>query len=325
MVFMLGRGSQTVRGLVEKNAPGDDALLAANCDPLSYGRLAQHIDTTVVALNFFGIGRGDSVAVALPNGPLAASAFLSLSCGAMCAPLNPSYRAEEFELYLSDLKAKALVVEAGVDSPATHAAQKLGIPLLELKPSGSGSGLFVLQAQPGPAPARAGLAEPDDAALVLHVSGTANLPTIVSLSHRNICASADKIARALALAPRDLCLNVLPLFRIDGLIGTLLSSIAAGASVHCAPGFNAVKFFAWLNEVKPSWYSAAPAMHQTILSQAWRNEGTRNRSSLRFINSSAALPPPARKELEETFGVLVVESCAMSGLAASIPDSWSSP
>jgi acyl-CoA synthetase (AMP-forming)/AMP-acid ligase II len=316
---MLGRDSQTIKQLVERSASRGDALLAADCDPISYGRLAQHIDTTVVALNYFGVGRGDSVAFVLPNGPLAASAFLSLSCGATCAPLNPSYRTEEFEFYFRDLEAKALVAEAGVDSPATNAAQKLGIPLLELKPHGSSAGSFVLQGQPGAAPARGGLAEPSDVAMVLHTSGTATRPKIVPLSHRNLCASANNIARTLALTPQDLCLNVMPLFQVHGLIGSLLSSIAAGASVYCTSGFNVGRFFGWLSDVKPSWYSAVPTMHQAILSRASRNERICNLNTLRFIHSSpAGLPPQVLKRLEETFGVPVAESYGMTEAAHQI-------
>ncbi len=313
---MPGHDDLTIKQLVDGNAINDDALLAAESDPLSYGQLAQHIDTTVAALNYFGVGRGDSVAFVLPNGPLAASAFLSLSCGSTCAPLNPSYRTEEFEFYLSDLEAKALVVEAGVDSPATDAAQKLGIPLLELKPNGPGAGSFVLQGEPAAAPAQAGLAGPDDVAMVLHTSGTTARPKIVPLSQRNVCASANNIARTLALAPQDRCLNVMPLFHIHGLIGALLSSISAGASVYCTPGFNAMKFFGWLDEVKPSWYSAVPTMHQAILSRASRNEEILGRHTLRLIrSSSAALPPQVLQELEETFAVPVVESYGMTEAA----------
>jgi acyl-CoA synthetase (AMP-forming)/AMP-acid ligase II len=98
------------------------------------------------------------------------------------------------------------------------------------------------------------------------------------------------------------------------LIGALLSSIAAGASVYCTPGFNAMRFFGWLDEVEPSWYSATPAMHQAILSCASRNEQIRSRHTLRLIrSSSAALPPQALKELEETFGAPVVDSYGMTG------------
>lgn len=301
MSFMLGRDSQTIRRLVEGNVSRDDALLAENCDPLSYEQLAQQIDTTLVALNYFGIGRGDSVALALPDGPLAAAAFLSLASGAICAPLDPSCRTEEFEFRLRNLEAKALVVESGVDSPATHAAQKLGVRLLESKPRGPSAGSFVLQGEPGPAPERGGPAQPDDIAVIL--------PNNVALSHRDVCSSATAMARTLGLTSRDLCLNFLPLFDIPGLISTLLSSIVAGASVYCTPRFNAAKFFGQLDQVKPSWYSAAPPTHQAILFQAARSERVRSRNTLRFIHSSSAvLPPQLQSALEEAFGVPVVES-----------------
>lgn len=306
---MPSHDARTVKQLVDGAVSQNYALLGPESDPLSYAMLAQQIDTTVVALNYFGVGRRDSVAFVLPNGPLAASAFLSLSCATTCAPLNPAYPTEEYELCLSDLEAKALIVEAGINSPATRAAQKLGIPLLELKPHGSRAGAFVLQGEPGAAPARPGPAQPDDVALVLHASGTTARPKIVPLSHRKICSSAANIARTLALTPQDRCLNVVPLFHIHSLIGALLSSIASGASVYCTSGFNAMKFFGWLNEVQPSWYSAVPTMHQAILSRASRNQQVRDRTTLRLIHSVAtALPPQLLEELERTFGVPVFES-----------------
>ena len=49
----------------------------------------------------------------LPNGPEAASAFISVACAATCAPLNPGYRQEELEFYLEDLNAKALIAYGG--------------------------------------------------------------------------------------------------------------------------------------------------------------------------------------------------------------------
>ncbi len=302
----------TVRELVARNNDESPALLAEDRGPLSYGALGRHIDATVKALNQFGIGRGDSVAFVLPNGPLSATAFLSLSCAATCAPLNPGYREDEFEFYLSDLQARALVMEEGADSPAIAAARKLNVPILELKGDGT-AGAFTLSGTPGAAPAKGGLAEPDDVAMVLHTSGTTARPKIVPLSHRNVCASAANIANTLSLKPQDVCMNVMPLFHIHGLIGALLSSIGAGATVHCTSGFNAMKFFGWLDQVKPTWYSAVPTMHQAILSRAARNEDIVERSALRLIrSSSAALPPQVLAQLEELFGAPVVEAYGMT-------------
>jgi acyl-CoA synthetase (AMP-forming)/AMP-acid ligase II len=151
---------------------------------------------------------------------------------------------------------------------------------------------------------------------VLHTSGTTSRPKIVPLAQRNICASAAHIATTLALEPADICLNIMPLFHIHGLMAAVLSSLAAGGSVVCTPGFNALKFFAWLDEAKPSWYTAVPTMHQTILARADRNQESIARAKLRLIrSSSASLPPQVMKALEDTFGAPVIESYGMTEAA----------
>ena len=54
------------------------------------------------------------------------------AAGATAAPLNPAYRADEFEFYLSDLKAKVLLIERDKSSPAVEVANKLGVPIVRL-------------------------------------------------------------------------------------------------------------------------------------------------------------------------------------------------
>ena len=113
---------------------------------------------TVAALNQRGIGRNDRVAIVLPNGAEMATAFVSVACGATTAPLNPAYRLDEFEFYLSDLNAKALIVEQGSESPAVAAADKLGIPVLRIV-AGEAAGTFRFEGPPsGDAAANGGLA-----------------------------------------------------------------------------------------------------------------------------------------------------------------------
>ncbi len=294
----------------------DDAIAigAPDREPLTYAGLRDHVNDTVAALNARGLGRNDRVAIVLPNGPEMATAFVAIACGATTAPLNPAYREEEFEFYLSDLNAKALVVEQGSDSPAVSAANKLGIPLLEIVP-GRAAGLFGFagEAGTGTATDNGGLAQGDDVALVLHTSGTTSRPKIVPLTHRNLCASARNIRTTLALIPEDRCLNVMPLFHIHGLMAAILASLSIGASVVCTPGFNALKFFAWLDAAKPTWYTAVPTMHQAILARAPRSKEIVEAANLRFIrSSSSSLPPQVMKALEETFGAPVIEAYAMT-------------
>src|SRR5262245_48083962 len=240
-----------------------------------------------------------------------ASAFQASGAGAATAPLNPAYRADEFDFYLRDLEPKALVVQAGVESPAREAARALGIPIIELLPEPAAAGSFRLDIGAGTAaPAFAGA---DDVALLLHTSGTTSRPKLVPLSQWNVLASAGHIGRTLALTPADRCLNIMPLFHIHGLIAAVLSSIAAGGSVFCTPGFNALKFFGWLEESQPTWYTAVPTMHQAILARSERNREALAQQNLRFIrSSSASLPAPVMKELESAFGCPVIESYGMT-------------
>ncbi len=311
--------AETILDLLGRGGTGAPAIGAPGRAPLAFGGLRELAGRTVDDLNRMGIGRGDRVAIVLPNGPEMAASFIAVGAGATTAPLNPAYRAEEFEFYLSDLRAKALVIQEGMESPSRAVAAARGIPVIDLIPQADApAGSFVLRAPAtlagspiAPGPARA-----DDVALVLHTSGTTSRPKIVPLRQVNVTASAYHIAETLALTPDDVCLNIMPLFHIHGLIAATLSSLAAGACVSCTLGFNAFRFFAWLDEVRPSWYTAVPTMHQAILAVAGRNRGVVERGRLRFVrSSSSSLPPQVMEELEATFGVPVIEAYGMTEAA----------
>lgn len=312
---------RTVRALLKTGPSDAPAIGTPGRTSLTYEGLRAQVDHTVASLNGMGIGRGDRVAIVLPNGPEMAAAFISIAAGATTAPLNPGYKLKEYDFYLGDLNARALVVEQGSNSEAIDSARALGVEVIELRvPEGAAAGVFELVSQGGPEgdsstvrASQSGPAEPDDVALVLHTSGTTARPKIVPLLHRNVCASAKNIRTTLRLTPADRCLNVMPLFHIHGLMAPVLSSLSTGAEVVCTPGFNALKFFGWLDDVGPSWYSAVPTMHQTILARAPRNAEVVERAKLRFIrSSSSSLPPQVLEALEDTFGVPVVEAYAMT-------------
>ncbi len=311
---------KTIAGLVRRQAdaqPAAAALLALNQPPLSYGELLEQIERTAGVLREHGIGRNERVALVLPNGPEAAAVFVAVASAATSAPLNPAYRGEEFDFYLSDLNAKALILAEGMDSPAIEVARARGVRVLRVK-AGEKAGAFDLEEASGSSqPAAAsGLAEPSDVALVLHTSGTTSRPKIVPLTHANVTRSAANIARTLALSPGDRCLNIMPLFHIHGLIAAVLATIEAGAGVVCTPGFDAMRFFSWLAEFEPTWYTAAPTMHQAILARAARNREEAAASRLRFIrSSSASLAPQVLAELERVFGAPVIEAYGMTEAA----------
>lgn len=309
----------TLQNLFQADKAAAPALSAPGLSALSFDGLRSLMQTTAQALSSRGIGRNDRVAIVLPNGPEMATAFITVAACCTSAPLNPAYRLDEFEFYMSDLKAVALIVERGSQSPAVDAAKKLSIPIIELVSTPEqGAGAFTLDvsALAAKAPQLSGVAQPDDIALVLHTSGTTSRPKIVPLTQRNVCASARNIAATTRFTADDRGLNVMPLFHIHGLIAGILAPLSQGGHVSCTPGFNALKFFGWLDEVKPNWYTAVPTMHQTILSRADKNKDVIARNPLRFIrSSSSSLPPQVLAELEAVFHAPVIEAYGMTEAA----------
>jgi acyl-CoA synthetase (AMP-forming)/AMP-acid ligase II/thioesterase domain-containing protein len=307
-----------------ERTPDALAILAPERAPLTYGQLLRHIEDVVQTLHTLGVGRQDRLALVLPNGPEMAVAFLALASGATCAPLNLGYSIDEFDLYLANLHAEALLIPQGMDSPARAVAQARGIRVIELlcMPKAE-AGLFTLIGATVARPVVHGFAGPNDVALVLHTSGTTSQPKVVPLTHANICTAADNLLTALTLDARDRGLNLVPLFHTYGLVAATLTSLAAGASVVCTPGFYAPQFFAWLEQFRPTWYQAVPAMHQAILACAAQHRETIARCRLRFIRSGTApLPPSLRAELERVFNSRVVEgygTVEASGLVTCNP------
>ena len=125
--------AQTVGELLQIGEDNDVALAAPGRPPLNYAGLRRQASATAAALSALGIEHSDRVAIVLPDGPEMASAFLCVAAAATTAPLNPAYREPEFEFYLSDLKAKALIVEHDSSSPAVAVAKAHGLRIVAIK------------------------------------------------------------------------------------------------------------------------------------------------------------------------------------------------
>ena len=302
----------TLEQLIKTNdAP---AIAALQRPPLSHSGLRLLVQRTRQQLNNIGIGRGDRVALVLPNGPEAAAAFVAIAATAAVAPLNPGYRADEIVFAVQDIGAKAIVLAADEFGAPVAAAERLNLPVIRLQTeAGTAAGEFWLSGPTVQTVSPQGPCDESDIALLLHTSGTTSRPKLVPLTHGNLAASALTVAAVLGLTDEDRCLNIMPLFHIHGLVAALLASLASGGCIVCSPGFNALKFFQWLSAVRPTWYTAVPTMHQAILSRSLHNREALADVPLRLIRSSSApLLPRVMQELESTFGCPAVEAYGMT-------------
>ncbi len=299
-----------VRNIFENVNDENIALTSEISTKLNYKDLKSFIDKISKQLAGNGLSNKDRAAIVLPNGPYMASSFLAISSYMSAAPLNPSYKSEEYEFYIKDLNPKIVLVEKNSENPVVDVAKKLKIELCEINPEKDGpSGIFNIYEKES----EYSLPDENDEALVLHTSGTTSRPKIVPLTNKNIFSSAENISKSLNLSKNDHCLNIMPLFHIHGLIAILASSMKAGASVCASNGFNAIKFLDMAKSEKITWYSGVPTMHQAILLRARRNLEVAKLLKLRLIrSSSASLPPVVFKDLNDVFSCPVIEAYGMT-------------
>jgi len=277
---------------------------------VTYDSLRLQVLAVANALASVGIGRGDAVAIALPNGLPAIVSFLAASMAGTAAPLNPAYPYEEFLFFLRDTNARILLCPPAGAEFARSAAADCNIPVFSVEMSEQGD--VGLQGNPSGASA----VEPtaDDIALVLHTSGSTGRPKRVPLRHFNLAVSSANIANTYALTEEDVSLCIMPLFHVHGLIGSTMSTLISGGTLVVPTKFNALSFWKTVGENRVTWYSGVPTMHQLLLARAHHKPP--EAATLRFIRScSAPLSPELIHKIEGMFGVPFVEAYGMTEAA----------
>lgn len=284
----------------------------------SYSDLFHAVVSISSSLRAAGVTRQDRVAISLPNGPDTSLALLGAASTATAAPLNPAYLERECAAHFTETKARFLVSQAGRETPATAAARKRGIPILELEMHMPGGARLASLPAPDAASSTV-LAAPGDVALVLLTSGSTGRPKRVPLTHRNICVSVADVCRCLALTPEDRCLSMWEQFHIGGLVDLLLAPLAAGGTVISAGSFSPDRFYGLLEECRPTWFQGVPATLHELVATARSSNRTRIPSTLRLIRSvAAALPPRLMQDVEDLFGVPVIQTFGMTEAAPLI-------
>ena len=285
---------------------------------VSYQQLQAEVHSFQQKLAALGISPQSAVSIALPNSYAFVVAFLAASWQrAVAAPLNPTYKQEEFEFYIDDLSSALALVPQGAfdqDVAAVRAARKYEAAIAECYYDGHHVILDVKD--PGKFAEQDSKSiespQPDDIALVLHTSGTTGRPKAVPLTHKNLTTTMRNIESSYALCPKDRSLLVMPLFHVHGLLAGFLAPLHASSSIIIPPRFSASEFWSVFTKHSANWYTAVPTIHQILL----RNPLPSPLPRIRFIRScSSPLSPKVFHELETKLHAPVLEAYAMSEAA----------
>jgi len=295
-------------------------------------------------LHELGYGRGDRVALVLPNGPELALAILCTVHWASCVPLNAFGAHTEL---MSDLKACGADLVIGLSGAASNSfqhvqdiARDLGIPFVGLEQSQSYCGIFKLAVPPGNETSiqnhrkahsshaneashsrlRNEYSDRDfqlpnaheDEVMVLFTSGTTGSKKLVSHLLGEILVATAVISVSWKLTSEDVNCNLMPLFHVGGIVRQVFSPVLSGGCVICCPSFDPLMFWSLLEEKKFNWYYAAPTMHQLILQTKKENNYVTTHKLRMIANAAGGLLPSLARELRDTFSANVLPSYGMT-------------
>ncbi|MFE7419860.1 class I adenylate-forming enzyme family protein [Rhodococcus sp. NPDC057529] len=267
---------------------------------LTYRQFAERVDAFAAQLSGHGVGRGDVVAIILPNrAELLVALMASWRIGAAATPVNPTFTATEAEYQIADAAA-VLVVNEGPDAP-TGGRPTIAVDDMAVTPDPDWA--------PGPTVGA------DDLALLIYTSGSTGRPKGVMLTHENLQFMSSSMVQHFSLTADDHCLLILPLFHVNAICVSFLAPMLAGGQLSVTGRFSPARFFDDVARLRPTYFSAVPTIYALLVSQ----DAATDLSSLRFAVCGAA---PISKELldraEQRFGLVIVEGYGLTeGTCAS--------
>lgn len=308
---------------------------------ITYRQVLEQVERAASALVGAGVGRGDVVAVALPNCPQAFVVFYAcMRIGAVAAQHNPLAPASQVRGQLERHKGRVAVVwekcahvyaEAGVATVFTvdisahmPASQRLllRLPVRRAResrgqlrgdaPAGSRSWDRAV-AQAAPLPASHPRPGAEDVAVILHTSGTNGVPKSAPLTHRNIGVNVHQCVFWVWRLHEgaETFFSLLPYFHAFGLTFFLCAAVRKAATQVLLPKFDAAMALDAHRRRPVSFFVGVPPMFDRILAEA-----RRTRTDLTSIRYSVAGAMPLSTELaqrwEEATGGMIVEGYGLS-------------
>jgi long-chain acyl-CoA synthetase len=242
--------------------------------PISSEALRERVVAVSNALQRWGIGKGDRVAILSENRPEWTIAdFASLLIGAVTVPIYATLTAEQTAYILRDSGARVVFLssEAQLQKVLSirgqTALEKMvvmdaidgadAVRMAEMEYSGrtnSGAGLGALQGA-------AGSVSPDDLATIIYTSGTTGTPKGVMLTHDNMASNLNCSLAEFPVQPGDVSISFLPLSHVTArhvdfallYRGVMLAHLAVVAQLPQV-----------LLEVKPTFFVAVPRVYEKI-------------------------------------------------------------
>lgn len=273
------------------------AFITDDGGAVTFAALLSRVRRLAGALQSAGVGRGDVVAVLLPNGIEFVELFLASSAlGAAFQPLDIRFRGDELVYALRHTGTKVLVLHE-----STLATTRGDLPDLALRliVGGEADGWTSYSAfsESGTAPVPAAAPDEDrDIAVYLFTSGTTGALKCVPMTWRQLDHFPRDMADRLNITAEDRGITLIPMSHISGPI-VVCQVVSEGCSFVITQRWRPDIIVDLLERFHVTWLHTVPALADLILKG---EPGGRDLTSLRFIALMGTSVPPAMLERIET-------------------------
>ncbi len=277
----------------------------------TYAELDEWSNRTAEGLSRLGIGRGDRVALFLPNIPEFAAAYLGIQkLGAVAVSLNSTLRRQEAKFILDDSGAVAVFTTAALrDQVDRESLPDLGHVIVAEGDAGAGDVAYrdLVAETTGEFPAA--VMDRDDPSAILYTSGTTGEPKGACLSHGNVLSNMHAFNYNCGMRPDDRMLLFLPLFHCFGQNAILNSAFNACATVVLHRTFHPAAVVRSVVEDEVTMFFGVPTAFIPIYNTATLSD----MSAVRYYFSAAApLPREIARKWQEKYGRVINEGYGLT-------------
>ncbi len=268
---------------------------------LTYLQLVHDAERVAAGLACAGLQPGQPVALVLPNSiEFVLAWYGALLAGGWVVPISPLYTPVEMEFQIRDTGARFLIT-----IPDRAAATESAVDHLFVTGRNWNELLECNAPPPDVRPS------PDDLAAMPYSSGTTGKPKGVMLTHANILTNIRQLEAVAWVRPEDVTVNIFPLYHAAGLIGTLNTFLAMGATIVLMHRFDLQTYLTLTEQYSATFLGAPPPVILALTkSPAW------DKFRLNSLTRAACGAAPLGAELHEAFeqrtGLLLGQAWGMS-------------
>ena len=288
-------------------------VLISEGQRVNYDQLNRRVNSVAHFLRQNGIGKGDKVALMLPNIPeFVYCYFAAIKLGAVAVHLNTTSTSHELIYLLENSESKVLMTTEANRKKYEEIQPKLtSCKILVTVDSPDQNAPFKKAISAGPFPSPDVLIKPDDPAAIIYTSGLTGKSLGAVLTHRNLYSQSHLIHSFVKRTHLDIGLSIIPLFHSFGSTVNMINVIRTGCSVVMMDRFTIDSLFGAIQKEKITYICAVPRLY---LGMMFHEGAAKYDVSSLDVCVTGGSPMPAEfiPAFEKQFGAKIVEGYGLT-------------